>query len=60
MNRFLSCALLAGVFFLTSCRSHFISDDAYRAVVAGDLTARESVIKAAGIDLDSMGLSLDG
>ena len=59
MNRFLSCALLAGVLFLTSCRSHFISDDAYRAVVAGDLTARESVIKAAGIDLDSMGLSLD-
>ncbi len=59
MNRFLSCALLAGVLFLTSCRSHFISDDAYRAVVAGDLTARESVIKAAGINLDSMGLSLD-
>ena len=44
---------------LTSCDHHFLTDAGYRQTVAEDLAARETIMTAAGIDLDSMGLSTD-
>ncbi len=40
----------------TGCNSHFISDASYREVVREDLASRASVLNAAGIDLEAMGL----
>ena len=51
--------ILSGVLFLTSCGSHFISDQAYREQVAGDFASRAAILEAAGVDLETMGLSLD-
>ena len=53
------CIIVSGIFFLTSCTSHFISDPAFREKVAEDFASRQSILEAAGIDLDSMELSLD-
>ena len=37
---------------------HFISDEAYRTQMMEDFNARKSVLEAAGVDLDAMGLTL--
>lgn len=50
---------LSGLLLLTSCGRHFITDETYRKTVLEDLSAKDEVMEAAGIDLDSMGLSLD-
>ena len=41
------------------CSSHFITDQNYRSEVEQDFAERAFVLKAAGIDLDSMGLEQD-
>lgn len=50
--------LMSGLLVLSACSRHFISDESYRRTVAEDLAARQSVMDAAGIDLDAMGLSV--
>lgn len=47
-----------GLVSLCACSSHFISDADYRERVAADLQSRAFVLKAAGVDLDSMDLTL--
>ena len=51
--------LLSGVLLLTACNTHFIADEAYRQTVLEDLSARDEIMAAAGIDLESMGLKTD-
>ena len=41
------------------CGRHFISDAEYRHSVRKDLDARASVLEAAGVDLDAMGLDTE-
>lgn len=52
-------AILSGALFLTGCNGHFISDQAFRQTVEQDLASRQAVLDAAGVDLETMGLSLD-
>ena len=50
--------LIAGlVLLLNSCTAHFITDAAFRERVASDLALRESVLRAASVDIDAMDLS---
>ena len=62
MKRIISLCLSALV-LAVSCASdeqkHFISDAGYRAQVEKDFAARESICSAAGVDLESMGLTSD-
>ena len=53
-NRGLSGGL---VLLLNSCTAHFITDAAFRERVASDLALRESVLRAASVDIDAMDLS---
>ena len=46
-----SCGLIGG--------KHFITDEQYRSQVEADFAARENILSSAGVDLKSMGLSLD-
>ena len=48
--------IFAAVFTLSGCGDHFISDATYRAAVQKDLESRTSVLKAAGVDFDALGL----
>lgn len=50
---------LSGLLILTSCGRHFITDESYRQTVLEDLQAKDDVMEAAGIDLESMGLATD-
>ena len=50
---------LSGLLILTSCGRHFITDESYRQTVLEDLQAKDDVMNAAGIDLESMGLATD-
>ena len=62
MKRIISLCLSALV-LAVSCapdeQMHFISDAGYRAQVEKDFAARESICSAAGVDLESMGLTSD-
>lgn len=53
----------SALMILTSCGrsevNHFISDQQYMAQVLEDFESRASIMEAAGIDLDAMGLSVD-
>ena len=49
---------LAGV-LSAGCGKHFISDAEYRQSVRKDLAARASVLEAADVDLDAMGLDVE-
>ena len=51
--------LIVGLSIATSCNHHFINDASFRQTVAQDLAKRQEVMTAAGIDLNSMGLSTD-
>ena len=51
--------IFAAVLALSGCGDHFISDAAYRATVQKDLESRTSVLEAAGVDFDAMGLDTE-
>lgn len=51
--------LLTAAFAVTGCSRHFISDAAFRESVAEDLSARQEVLDASGVDFDSMSLAAD-
>ena len=55
---------ISALLLVVSCGSnseqnHFISDEQYRTQVEKDFAAREAILKPAGVDLTSMGLSMD-
>ena len=51
--------ILSGILFLTSCASHFISDQAYRDQVDSDFSSRTAILEAAGVVLEAMDLDED-
>lgn len=51
--------LAAAILIFTGCTGNFISDRDFRRVVEDDLKSRASVLQAADVDLESMGLSDD-
>lgn len=57
MKRF-SFLIIASVALLTGCGRHFISDSGYRETVMSDLETRQEILKAAGINLNAMEISL--
>ena len=62
MKRIISlclCALVLAVACAPKEKKHFISDSQYRAQVEKDFSARQTILDAAGVDLNSMGLTLD-
>ena len=58
MKRLLIVILAAACVFC-GCANHFISDSSYRETVLSDLDTRSSVLEAAGVDLEAMGLETD-
>ena len=58
MKRLLIVILAAACVF-SGCANHFISDSSYRETVLSDLDTRSSVLEAAGVDLEAMGLETD-
>ena len=56
MKRITLFILAFAALLSAACNSHFISDASYRDMVREDLASRASVLDAAGIDLESMGL----
>ena len=56
MKRITSFILAFAALLSAACNSHFISDASYRDMVREDLASRASVLDAAGIDLEAMGL----
>ena len=58
MKRLLIVILAAACVF-SGCANHFISDSSYRETVLNDLDTRSSVLEAAGVDLEAMGLETD-
>jgi len=48
--------ILAAASVFCGCTNHFISDSSYRETVLNDLETRSSVLEAAGVDLEAMGL----
>ena len=53
------CALAIAVSCAPKAEKHFISDAQYRAQVEKDFAARGSICTASGVNLETMGLSLD-
>ena len=51
MTRLVSLLLI-----LTGCSTHFITDGEYRLKVEDDFNSRGDIVRAAGVDLDAMGL----
>ncbi len=51
--------ILAAASVFCGCTNHFISDSSYRGTVLNDLDTRSSVLEAAGVDLEAMGLETD-
>lgn len=51
--------ILAAASVFCGCTNHFISDSSYRETVLNDLDTRSSVLEAAGVDLEAMGLETD-
>ncbi|MBQ6878683.1 MAG: transglutaminase domain-containing protein [Bacteroidales bacterium] len=58
MKRLLIVILAAACVF-SGCANHFISDSSYRETVLSDLETRSSVLEAAGVNLEAMGLETD-
>ena len=58
MKRLLIVILAAACVF-SGCANHFISDSSYRETVLNDLDTRSSVLEAAGVNLEAMGLETD-
>ena len=56
-NIFIS--ILFSVMLIVGCNPHFISDEAYREMLASDLEMRDEVLDSAGIDFESMDVSPD-
>lgn len=54
----ISALLAGGILLLTSCTSHFITDESLREKVAVDFASRETILEASGIDLESIEMSL--
>ena len=50
---------MSGLMLLTSCCQHFMAEESYRQTVLEDFSAKEEIMKAAGIDLEAMGLRMD-
>ena len=53
------CFAAVAALMVAGCSSHFISDEAYRGKVDQDFAKREAIIKASGIELQTMGLRQD-
>ena len=58
MKRLLIVILAAACVF-SGCANHFISDSSYRETVRNDLETRSSILEAAGVNLEAMGLETD-
>ena len=63
MKRIILLCLSVYAMLAVSCapkvEEHFISDSQYRAQVEKDFSARQEILDAAGVDLNSMGLTVD-
>ena len=57
MKKSLMMACLSLLMAMAGCTSDFIGNPEYRAAVENDLASRADIMKAAGIDLDEMGLT---
>ena len=57
MKKSLMMACLSLLMAMAGCTSDFIGNSEYRAAVENDLASRADIMKAAGIDLDEMGLT---
>ncbi len=51
--------ILAAASVFCGCTNHFISDSSYRGTVLNDLETRSSILEAAGVNLEAMGLETD-
>ena len=58
MKRLLIVILAAACVFC-GCTNHFISDSSYRETVLNNLETRSSILEAAGVNLEAMGLETD-